>query len=145
MTNMPILIERINKTYKNIKKIKELDNICFPDIAPPVFGPKPTYCWVVKLDLEIIAYAIAYKVRNSLYLSRAGVLPKYRGKKIQQQLISQRIEKAKDLGLAEVVTYTSKKNIASIKNLNACGLEQCDMPEWLKIDNSEFICWKLDV
>lgn len=142
---LDVLVEPLRKTHKNIKTIKELDELCFPGIAPPVFGPRKTFCWVVRQDSEIIAYAIGCKVQNLFFLSRAGVSPEHRGKNIQRLLIETRIEKANEMKLDGVVTYTSKNNIASIKNIRSCGLRQCpDIPEWIGIDDTEFIYWKLD-
>lgn len=132
-------IETVRKTYKNIKKIKSLDTICFPDIAPPKFGPKQTFCWLV----DDVAYAIAYKVKNFLFLSRAGVLPDHRGQGIQKKLIEARIKKAKELGLNGVCTYTSTNNIASIKNIKFCGLNKEAMPAWLDINDTNFVYWEL--
>lgn len=58
------------------------------------------------------------------YLSLAGVIPEYRGQGLQKRLIRTRLNKAKQLSLARVVTDTTTYNPASVNSLVACGFRQ---------------------
>jgi len=143
---MDVLVSRVRKTDKNLNLIRSMDEICFPDDAVPFIGLRKHLCWVAKINEDNIGYASGYKQRNYFYLSRGGVLPEYRGKNIQIDLIKKRIEHAQFSRLDGVITYTSIDNIPSIKNLVSCGFsEWIDAPKWFKKNyDKDFIMWKLD-
>lgn len=55
------------------------------------------------------------------YLCRAGVLPEFRGMRLQRRLIAVRERAAKKLGFTSLNTDTTPGNPASSNNLIACG------------------------
>lgn len=138
-------IKRIRKTYKNMKMIREMDLICFPDDSPMLFGLRKYYCWIVYENEQAIAYAIGGKMQNFYFLARAGVLPEWRGRNIQQLLIQERIKKAMTLdNIDGIITYTSIENISSIKNLIDCGFSLWENPS-KSFKKKGFTHWKLDI
>ena len=52
---------------------------------------------------------------------RSGVLPPYRGKGLQKELIQARVTLARRHHFQEVVTYVLNWNLASANSLIACG------------------------
>lgn len=101
-----------------------LDQLCFPSDHRPTL--ERSLWWVVWLGKEPIGYAglrICAGAQNKGlgYLSRAGVLPKHRGRGLQKRLIRARETEARALGLREIVTYAAHWNCASINSLVSCG------------------------
>lgn len=141
-----MLVKQIRKSDKNLKILREMDSICFPEDRCALFGLRKVFCWFLYSENgEIAGYCSGYKLKQYFYLSRCGIMPKYRGKGMQKKLIQERIEKAKDLNLAGLVTYTNNENIASIKNLQSFGFEEWkDSPKWFsKKKYNTFIEWRL--
>lgn len=128
-------VRKIRKTYKNIKLLKEMDDFCFPEDDSLVMGLRKYHWWIVYENDIPVAYAGACVYLSSLTMVRAGVLPKYRGRGLQGAMIETRISYAQANKLEEVVTYTSKCNTASIKNL-----KRCNFIEYKAVD--DFLCWK---
>lgn len=102
--------------------LKDMDKECLPGCPDPEVG---TGTWWVVLDKkQPVGYAC---IRESLrmlgwgYMSRAGVIPAYRGQGLQKRLIQTRLSYAKKAGWEGVVTDTSKDNVASSNSLIACG------------------------
>ncbi len=139
---MDIVIEKIRKTNGNLKLIREMDSICFPDNPPLLLGLRKVFCWMGKDDhSNIVGYACAYKKNDYFYLSRMGILPEYRGHGLQKQFIETRLEKARDLKLKGAITYTSNENIASIRNLEKCGFRKwTTCPKWFG-KGDDYIEW----
>lgn len=120
----------------DIDLIRELDEICFPlDDRSPVECPK-THWWVIEDTSTKLpaAYAGAYTWacagERALVLSRAGVLPEYRGRGLQRRLLLARERYARREGAPEIWTYTSHRNIASNNNLMAAGYRLWMPAQW---------------
>jgi hypothetical protein len=75
------------------------------------------YCSVKYVDLPDNKFA---------FLSRAGVLTKYRGKGLQKRMIRLRVRDAKRRGFNFICTYTVMCNYASSNNLISCGFKLYD-------------------
>lgn len=105
-------------------KIIRLDEICFPhDIR---VNPARCFWWIDEENGRPVAFAalrpcLDQPNKGLGYLSRAGVLRSWRGQGRQKRLIRRRLSHAKRLGLREVVTYTTKTNLASANSLISCG------------------------
>ena len=139
---------KVRKTNKNLKTIREINRICFPNDTAPLFGLRKHLCWVVVDDGDnVVGYASGYKRRNFFYLSRSGILPEFRGNNLQKLLIEERIKYAKENGYDGLMTHTSIDNIPSIKNLISCGFDRwINHPGWLrKYDSEQFVIWKMDI
>lgn len=136
--------KKVWKTNKNYKTIKEMDSICFPEDNPFLFGLPRYHWWFAYHDECPIAYAAGGKTKGYYFLARVGVLPEWRGKKIQKLLIKERIRKAIDLDVKGIYTYTSKDNEPSIKNLKSCGFKVWNNPP-KSINEKDFIHWFLDI
>jgi GNAT superfamily N-acetyltransferase len=79
--------------------------------------------WVAMCGEQIVAYAAARASRyfpGEAYLSRAGVVPEFRGHGLQKRLIRARLAWARRAGLKAAYTYTLR-NPASANSLIACG------------------------
>lgn len=74
-------------------------------------------------DAGFCAIAPLKHSRECAYLSRAGVMPNYRGKGLQQRMIRLRLRWAKSKGYRYVVTYTEPSNLASSNSLISCGFK----------------------
>lgn len=104
--------------------IVDLDAKCFPEDYR--VKPEGAYWWIDEEKGVPVAFA-GMKVcaadynRGLGYLSRAGVLAKYRGQGRQRRLIHARVAQAGRLGLAEVVTYVMAANLASANSLIGAG------------------------
>lgn len=91
----------------------------------PIFSDhsSSSYWWVVFDDTHPVAFAsltLSTQWADAGYLSRAGVLPAYRGQGLQKRLIRVREKKARQLGLNWLVTDTTN-NPASANSLISCG------------------------
>lgn len=104
--------------------IVELDAKCFPEDYR--VKPEGVYWWLDEDRGKPVAFA-GMKVcaadynRGLGYLSRAGVLPKYRGQGRQRRMIHARLALARRLRLVEVVTYVMAANLASANSLIGAG------------------------
>lgn len=119
---MAIRIERVDLSDPLEQAVmKELDKICFPTDFP---ADTSYGVWWLAWDGDKAAgYAAINPPLEGVrpYLSRAGVLPEYRGQGIQKRLIRARLAYARKQGWREVVTDTSKDNVMSSNNLIGCG------------------------
>lgn len=100
----------------------EADATCFPhDYRPELLGAA---WWVVETDAgELAAYAAARPSNSTpggAYLCRAGVLPAFRGQRLQRRLVRVREAWARRHGYTSCVTDTYW-NPASANTLIACG------------------------
>lgn len=72
----------------------------------------------------MVAFGLAKpsdRYQRTLYLSRAGVDPRYRGLGLQRQLIALREEWALKYGFEHVITDTANTSVASMRSLMAAG------------------------
>ena len=107
--------------------------------------------WIVKINEEVAGYCSLKKIevdgQIGGYLARAGVLPAFRGRGLQQKMIGVRLAEAKSRGWPWVVTDTYKGNAASIASLQRMGFDEFKPnkpwipPAWAKV--SKF--WKINL
>lgn len=121
-------IRRVDNSDLLIQKaLRELDLVCFPDTkneAPPLVD---SGTWWVAMDGKKAAgYACirpSYQRGDTAYLSRAGVMPEYRGRGLQKKLIRVRLAWARANGYDRAVTDSVSGNVASSNSLIACGFK----------------------
>lgn len=91
---------------------------------------------------RVAGYAIARDIGQGIaYLNRAGVMQKYRGHGLQKRLIRVRLGWARRKGLTDAITYVHKDNMASMRNLIACGFLPY-RPEFAWAGTKEFMYFK---
>ncbi len=99
--------------------VKALHTICMPgdsfDLGDQL--------WVCHDETDTpVAFCSARKTYgDSVFLSRAGVLPCANGNKLQRRMIHARVKWAREIGADSVVTYTLYDNHASIVSLLKAG------------------------
>lgn len=114
---------RRTKTDEELQIVLALDKKCFPHDDPPYTEGR---WWWIAWDDEgnPAGYAgITPMHDKTVYLCRAGVLPKYRGMGLQKKLIKVREAAAIRAGFTHAVTDCSKDNYKSLSNLIKCGYQ----------------------
>lgn len=120
------LVATPDNLSENIRtKLDYLDAKTFPgELSYPKDG---CYWWIAYLDKETVGFAGLKPLKGSNkkigFLCRAGVLSVASGQGIQRRFIKLRLDKARELGLSEVITYTYNKNYRSAANLLRSGLK----------------------
>ena len=122
-----LAIRRVNNDKPDVQRLLlDMDTVCFPDRKNEASPLVDSGTWWVAYDgKKPAAYACirpSYQRGDTAYLSRAGVLPAYRGKGLQKRLIRVRLAWARAEGYDRVVTDTVCGNVASSNSLIACGL-----------------------
>lgn len=107
----------------HLRAAKRIDRECFRrDVEPALWDQSVT--WIVEHipTGHVVGFACLRVVatENVVYLSRAGVTPKHRGKGLQRRLIQARMVYARRKGWG-AITYTIRANPKSVNNLIACG------------------------
>lgn len=67
--------------------------------------------------------------KETLFLSRAGILSDYKGLGLHKRLINVRVRWAKKLGYKKLITYVHPHNIISLRNLLGSKFEVY-IPQW---------------
>lgn len=101
-----------------------MDVQCFDDAAPPLTDNQGVW-WMAYHEDAPVAYAAIRQSSTSIdggYLSRAGVMPLYRGNGLQKLLIRRRLAYAKTQGWRWVATDTNNNPISG-NSLIACGFK----------------------
>jgi GNAT superfamily N-acetyltransferase len=102
--------------------IARIDAICFPIDTPAVFAGAH---WLVGWEGAAPACYCAWKtvVHDGPvgFHYRGGVLPAWRGRGLQRQMLRLREAEMRAAGLARAVTYTDADGAASMRNLIAEG------------------------
>lgn len=124
---------RIRKSEKNLKLLRSLDEICFPEDDFPLFAMPYNMWWIVYNDGSPIAYCGARVRSRYLELIRAGVIPEYRGNKIHEILLNTRLSYAKKKKKQALITHVSYDNKPSLNNLLKFGFK-----EWSP--NRRYLC-----
>jgi len=122
---------------------RDLDYKCFP-IDETFFNSTNYHWWIVYADAAVVGYAGLYvDKKGCAHLTRAGVLPEFRGSGLQKALIKARIRWCKRRKVRLVRTYTSCDNHASRANLEACGFRgrKCRRPK----DGVEYVSYRLQL
>jgi GNAT superfamily N-acetyltransferase len=116
---------------RDLEKLRELDRELIGKDVPFPKGDNYLW-WVAYVDGEIAGYAaIGLFDTEGRYgfLSRAAVLPKFRGQGLQKKLIRVREAEAKRRGYRYFITYTAKWNVKSANSLTSCGYRLYN-PAW---------------
>ena len=101
--------------------LRVLDAAAFAD-DEPYEDIESDICWIAKVDGIPAGFACLNIMDDKEgFLSRCGVMPKFRGLGIQKKLIETRIKYASLIELQSLVTYTSEDNTYSQNNLKVCG------------------------
>ena len=120
---MKFRLKRVDATDPAIwSRLVQMDSSAFLNTAPPLTDNEGAW-WIAYAGQEEAAYcAIKQSVRSAdgAYLSRAGVMSRFRGNGLQKQMIRVRLAYAKQQGWKWVVTDTND-NPASSNSLIACG------------------------
>ena len=108
------------KLTRNLNLIKKMDDECFPGEK---LDDLHEHIWFIAfVDGEPAGYA-ALKIwsGNVGFLSRVGVLARFRGKGLQKKLIRSRERYGKKRGVKVMVTYTWQYASYSPNSLISCG------------------------
>jgi GNAT superfamily N-acetyltransferase len=102
--------------------IAQMDVVCFPIDTPATFAGAH---WSIGWDGEKPAAYCAWKMVEhdqpvGLHY-RGGVMPDWRGRGLQRQMLRLREAEMREQGLRKAVTYTDADGAASMRNLIAEG------------------------
>lgn len=114
-----------------------LDSACFLQSAPPLTDNEGQW-WVAKVGDDTAGYCAIRESASSkegAYLSRCGVLPRFRGKGLQKKMLRIRIAHARRTGFKYIVTDTCD-NPASGNSLIACGFRMITPSYKWSFDNA---------
>lgn len=115
--------------------IRLADDRCFEGLAPKIEFSHGACWWVIGDPDQPMAYAAIRPSRaysDCAYLSRAGVLPEFRGFGLQRILIKARLRWAARRGFRWAITDTVATNTGSANNLIRCGFKLWNPPDdWL--------------
>lgn len=108
------------KSVAALAAVADLEARCFPDDER--YSLEGSTWWLAELDGVPVGFGGAkrWELDGHVYLARAGVLPKARGRGLQKRLIRARTAWAKKAGARGVYTYTIA-NPASANSLISCG------------------------
>jgi GNAT superfamily N-acetyltransferase len=115
-----IIVIRIKRT-QDIVTVFRLHWELFPGDLWEYNGE--TACWLMYEDDEPIGFATADLLPegDTVFLSRAGILPGSQGRGLQKRLIRVREKWAKAQGAGWVITYTTLQNYPTLVNLIRTG------------------------
>lgn len=107
----------------NFDTILSLDTQVFSRKDEPC-NPKHQW-WVIREAGITMGYAGAAFISrlNYVYLSRAGVLPEFRGRGLHKRLLDARVKWAKKQGADAIITYTVADNARSANTLISRGFK----------------------
>lgn len=126
----------IREVSPDNRLLRRMDAVCFPyDDAPDW---QLSRWWLLREGTRVVGYCGLEFHDGEAHLSRAGVLPPFRGRGHQKRMIRYRVRRA---GGRPVVTYTDARNVASINSLVSCGFRAYTNPAF--DDEEGFISWRL--
>ena len=105
------------------KLIQKLNKTIFTDELIDTSKDATAVWWLAFVNGDVAGYCAIMPRGRGGYLSRAGVLSKFRGQGLQKQMIALRLRYARQQGWPWVVTDTHKENTASIASLSSMGFE----------------------
>jgi len=130
---------KIRKT-KNMNLIHLLDSQIFDYAYDSPVSTEGAEWWVAFDGKKPVAFAGVKVTSEKLaFLCRSGVLPEYRGKRLQVRLLRARLSWARKRGLSQAITYTVPDNPPSGNSLIKCGFKLY-LPEW-KWAGSDVLYW----
>jgi GNAT superfamily N-acetyltransferase len=102
--------------------ILKMEQVCFNDESLDEDDAREHIWFVAFVNGKPAGYA-GLKTWDGFtgFLSRAGVLPEFRGLGLQKRLIKSRQRYAKRIGIRWLVTYTAIDSAASQNSLISCG------------------------
>lgn len=128
----PIAIRRTD----DLDEVKALNAQCFRTDEPPNF--ERARWWLAWRGDEPVGFGGIRQVNPTIaFLERAGVLPAFRGRGVQLQLIRVRLRWA--VGM-DVITYTLPNNTASSNNLIRAGFVMFE-PDWAWVGRKNVLYW----
>ena len=102
--------------------IAQMDVVCFPIDTPAEFAGAN---WFIGWDGDRPAAYCAWKIVDHDepvgFHYRGGVMPDWRGRGLQRQMLRLREAEMREQGIARAVTYTDADGAASMRNLIAEG------------------------
>jgi len=108
----------------------QMDHDCFNNNAPPLTDNTGEW-WIAYAGEEPAGFAAIRPAgsdpKRGAYLSRSGVLPRFRGCGLQKVMIRRRLAWAKRAAFSYVITDTMG-NPASANSLIACGFRMYTPP-----------------
>ena len=105
------------------KLIQKLNKTIFAHELVDTSKDAKAVWWLAFIDGDVAGYCAIMQRGRGGYLSRAGVLARFRGQGLQKQMIALRLRYAKQQGWPWVVTDTHEENAASIASLSSMGFE----------------------
>ncbi len=105
---------------EHIDEIALLDKVCFPDDLPEDFSTQ--MCWLATYQGEPVGFtAMRLEGHPAPSITRMGVLPEWRGFRLQRRLAAVCVKAATAHGFEAVYTYVSVYNTASLRSLIHAG------------------------
>jgi ribosomal protein S18 acetylase RimI-like enzyme len=117
-----VTFRRVDYSDPEVKKmIKDLNRRIFTDELIDTSKDAQAVWWIARAGDQVVGYCAILPRGKGGYLSRAGVLPDFRGQGLQKQMITLRLRYAQSQGWPWVVTDTHRENVASIRSLEKIG------------------------
>ena len=102
--------------------IAQMDVVCFPIDTPAEFAGANWFIgWHGDRPAAFCAWKVVEHDEPVGFHYRAGVMPDWRGKGLQRQMLRLREAEMREQGLRKAVTYTDADGAASMRNLIAEG------------------------
>jgi ribosomal protein S18 acetylase RimI-like enzyme len=117
-----VTFRRVDYSDPQVKKmIKDLNRRIFTDELIDTSKDAQAVWWIARAGDQVVGYCAIMPRGKGGYLSRAGVIPDFRGQGLQKQMITLRLRYAQHQGWPWVVTDTHRENMASIHSLEKIG------------------------
>lgn len=137
MSRQPIRI-RVAHTEADLDVCRTLQRVTLPhdELIDPRPRPSIVSEWLVARTPRGVGVGFSggYRHRtdaeDGFVITRQGVIPIYRGLRLQQRMIRETMARARRAGIAEVWTYTTAGNIASANSFIACGFRLWTPTHW---------------
>lgn len=126
-------IRQVNTLFgKYVEQLTQLHKICFPADDMPEFTKG--YWWIAydgDVPIGFCGLTHVSSWDSAGYLSRGGVIYKYRGKGLQRRFINVRIQKARKVGWSWLISATRQNNISSNNLIKSGFTLYSPNHEWL--------------
>lgn len=104
--------------------VRRIYKACFPGEKSYELKDNRNQWWVLRVRGEEVGFCGARRASLNprvCFFSLAGIIPSWRGHRLQVELIRIRLKWARRNGFNRAITYTSTDNIPSARNLIRCG------------------------
>lgn len=109
-------------TREDAALIAQMDVVCFPIDTPAEFAGANWFIgWHGERPAAYCAWKIVDHDEPVGFHYRAGVMPDWRGRGLQREMLRLREAEMREQGIARAVTYTDADGVASMRNLIAGG------------------------